>query len=296
MSLLREPLLHFLVAGILLFGAYTLFNTDQSVGDDQAIVVDRRGLLTFLQYRANAFDSEIFGTALDAMSDTELNEVIDSYIEEEILYREAVQLGLAESDNIIRQRMVQKMSFLLSDIAATGLSADSGSLESYFADNIDAYAIQPWATFTHVFFDADKRGAEGALAAAEEARRDLNARGALFNDAPGVGDSFPFLQNYVERTLEYVAGHFGYEFVAHIESMSPSLNEWQGPFPSVYGQHVILLTERAERALPVLQDVQSTVERDFADALAAEALNEITRGIRSRYQVRIESIRSENVP
>lgn len=293
---LREPLLHFVVAGIVLFAAYTLVQDRDPAADSQTIVVDRRALLTYLQYRANAFDPETFGAALDGMSDAELEEIIDSFVEEEILYREALELRLESSDNIIRQRMIQKMTFLLSDISATDSSPDAQALQNYFEDNIDAYAIQPWATFTHVFFDAERRGADGALAAALDAKQTLNERNAQFNDAPAIGDRFPFLRNYVERTLEYVAGHFGYEFAALIEAADPSATSWQGPFESVYGQHVALLTHRAARSYPELDAVRSVVERDLATERSAEALDAMTRSIRDRYTIRVDDIRSDSAP
>jgi hypothetical protein len=288
----REPLVHFSLAGLILFAAYAVFEGDDQAADADTIIVDRRALLTFLQYRANAFDPETFGAALDAMTEQELNEVIDAYIEEEILYREALALRLDTSDNIIRQRMVQKMSFLLSDIAAIEDADDPEALESYFRDNIEAYAIQPWATFTHIFFDNEKRGTEGARTAAEAAKPEINASGRRFNDAPGFGDRFPYLRNYVERTLEFVASHFGYAFVAQIESVEPSADEWQGPFESVYGQHLILMTERAKGAYPDLDDVRGTVERDLAAELSAQALAGITSRVRDRYNVQVEVIQT----
>jgi PPIC-type PPIASE domain len=289
----REPLLHFVLAGAILFGAYAWFRGGEPAANDRTIVVDRRALLTFLQYRANAFAPETFGAALDGMTDAELGELVDAYIDEEVLYREARALGLEESDNIIRQRMVQKMSFLMADVASTGLPANEASLEAWFEDNIDAYAIQPWVTFTHIFFDTGKRGEAGARAAAEATRRDLNARKAGFNDAAGLGDGYPFLRNYVERTLEYVASHFGYEFVAEIEGLEPS-EEWQGPFRSAYGEHIVLLTEKMARTLPSLDDVRDTVERDFATELSNDALKRMTRAIRDSYEIRIDELRAGN--
>ncbi len=292
MSLLRDPLLHFVVAGTILFGAFAAFRGDEPTDLAETILVDRRALLTFLQYRANAFDPEVFGAALNDMTDGELQEVIDAYVEEEILYREAQQLGLEASDNIIRQRMVQKMSFLMTDIAAADLSTDPDALEAYFSENLEAYAIQPWTTFTHIFFDMERRGAEGAHAAAEDAKHELNTARVQFNDAPGLGDNFPFLRNYVERTFEYVAGHFGYEFVTEIEAIGALENEWQGPFESVYGQHIVLMIDKAERAYPDLDDVRNAVGRDLASELSNEALEQMTRDIRDRYDIQIGEIRS----
>jgi len=294
---LREPLVHFLVAGAILFAAFAAFRGDQTVAADQTtIVVDRRNLLTFLQYRANAFEPETFGAALDAMSDTELQEVIDAYVDEEVLFREARGLGLEESDNIIRQRMVQKMNFLLSDVAAAGQTTDEAGLEAWFEANREAYAIQPWATFTHVFFDVTRHGEEGARQAAEAALQQLNAEGAGFNDANDIGDRFPFLRNYVERTFEYIASHFGYEFAASLETLDPSADAWQGPFRSVYGEHVVLLTRREQRAYPALAEVRAAVERDYASERANAALTEMLGTIRERYRVEIDAIREHPAP
>lgn len=294
---LREPIVHFVVAGLLLFGAYALFGPDtDSAADSTTIVVDRRSLLTFLQYRANAFEPEVFGAALDGMTEAELDEVIDAYIEEEVLYREARALGLEESDNIIRQRMVQKMNFLMTDLAATTGAVDEATLERYFDEHREAYAIQPWATFTHVFFDSAERGEDGARLAAEETLRELNDKHAGFNDAPAYGDRFPFLTNYVERTFEYIASHFGYAFAAELERLEPSDTEWRGPIHSAYGEHLVLLTARVERTYPELDEVRGEVERDYASEQAARALAEMTDTIRERYRIEIRAIRSADAP
>jgi PPIC-type PPIASE domain len=292
----HEPLLHFLLAGVILFSAFALFRGDNAENDARTIVVDRRALLTFLQYRANAFDPDTFGTALEGMTDDELDDVINAYVDEEILYREAKELGLEESDNNIRQRMVQKMDFLLADMATESTSISDADLEAYFRENIELYAVAPWATFTHVFFDAQKRGEEGAREAAEAAKQELNRRGAGFNDTAGLGDNFPYLRNYVERTFEYIASHFGYDFVASLQALDPSDNEWQGPFHSVFGWHVILLTERADRAYPRLDDVRGRVERDLAAERSDEAVKKMTRAMRDRYKIRIEDVREEPGP
>lgn len=292
-QILREPLTHFIVAGAVLFGAYTITQDDTAeAADENTIVVNRSNLLTFLQYRANAFEPDTFGAALDAMSDAELQTLIDAFVDEEVLYREARAFGLEESDNIIRQRMVQKISFVMQDLAAAGMSASTDELQAYFEEHIEAYAIQPWATFTHVFFDTTRHGAEGARTAAIEAQQQLNESGALFNDATGVGDNFPFLRNYVERTFEYVASHFGYEFANSLQAIDASETLWQGPFRSAYGEHIVLMTERVERRYPELDEVRSDVEFDFSNQQTTDALAEMTDAIRDTYRIEIGEIRS----
>ena len=291
---LREPLVHFIVAGAVLFGAFAAFRGDvDPAADEMTIVVDRRSLLTFLQYRANAFEGDVFGAALDEMTDAEIQEVIDAYVGEEILYREAKQYGFESSDNIIRQRMVQKISFLLTDVAAAGQTVDRAALEEYFRANIEAYAVAPWVTFAHVFFDAGRRGGtEGALRAAGEAQLALNRDAVQFNDGPAFGDRFPLDRNYVERTLEFVASNFGDEFAASLEALEPSDTLWQGPIGSAYGAHLVMLTRSVDRAYPALDEVLSDVERDYRNERTSETMAGMTRAIRDRYRIEIGEIRS----
>ena len=292
--LLHEPLIHFVVAGAILYGAYATVVEDAGTPESEAtIIVDRRALLTFLQYRANAFEPDTFGAVLDTMSDEELQELIDAYIDEEVLFREAQSLGLNSNDYIIRQRMVQKMSFLMSDIADRGAVGSDDELAAWFASNIEAYAIQPWTTFTHVFFDADRRGAAGAIEAAQAALTELNESETGFNDAPGYGDRFPFLRNYVERTYEYVASHFGYDFAEQLSALDESSAEWQGPLESSLGQHVVLITTQTPRAYPDLEAVRADVERDFNAERTRSALGEMTQAVRDRYQIEIRDVRAD---
>jgi hypothetical protein len=273
--------------------AFALFgDASRSDDDSRTIDVERRDLLGFLQFRANAFEPETFGTALDSMTDAELDELVNAYVDEEILYREALGLGLEKSDNIIRQRMVQKMNFLLADTAATEAVPDEAALEAYFEANIDAYAIAPSLTFTHVFFDSTRHGDEGARAAAEAAKHELNTAGAGFNDAPGYGDRFPYLRNYVERTTDFVASHFGTAFADRIARLEPSASEWQGPLPSVFGQHLVLLTERTERRVPTLDDVRDAVERDYTEAQSRAVLERWIASIRDLYHVEVGELRT----
>ena len=286
MSLSREPLIHFVLAGCLLFAAFALFGPEDTSSDSETIVVDRRALLTYLQYQANAFEPDAFDAALDAMSEQQIDEIVDAYVQEEILFREAAVLGLDQSDNVIRQRMVQKMNFLLADMTATSELPDRDALAAYFADNIESYAIQPWVTFTHVFFDAGQRGADAALAAATEAVANLNADAAAFGDAPGHGDSFPYLRNYVERTVEYVASHFGYGFAETLLSLEPSTT-WQGPIESAFGYHVVLVTQSEPRSYPSLDQVADEVARDLAGEISDRTLADIIRRIGERYRVEI---------
>jgi hypothetical protein len=103
--LLREPLVHFLVAGAALFAVHALVRGPAPAGDG-TIVVDRRALLAYMQTKSNVYDDAAVGGALDALSEKDLAELIDQYVAEEALYREAKALGLDRGDGVIRQRVL----------------------------------------------------------------------------------------------------------------------------------------------------------------------------------------------
>jgi PPIC-type PPIASE domain len=292
-ELLREPLVHFLGAGAILFGAFWLVRGPQPApASESTIVVDRRALLTFMQYRANAFDAATFAAALDSMSPQDLARLVDDYVQEEALYREAKALGLDGSDYVIRQRMIQKIKFLLGDAAAPDTKIDAAELDAYFAAHKQGYAIAPAVTFTHVFFDSERRGADHARDDAERAVQALNASHAQFNDAPGHGDRFPFLQNYVDRTFDYVASQFGQEFAATLAMLTPG-ERWQGPLRSAYGEHAVLLTRRSELRYPALEEIRERVEADYLRQREAAELEKLTRGVQDRYRVEVLNVRAE---
>jgi hypothetical protein len=291
--LLREPLVHFVALGGALFLAYVLFKGgDAGPADASTIIVDRRSLLAFMQYRANAFEPDVFAAALDGMSAAERDALVAAYVDDEILFREAAALGLGDSDYVIRQRMIQKADFLLGDVAAASIDIDDAALHAYFEQNKEAYAIAPSVTFTHVFFDADRRGTGGAHEAAAEAAHALTKASARFEDATGKGDRFPFLTNYVERTPDYVASHFGSEFAAALVALSPSKTTWQGPIRSAYGEHIVLLTERTAASYPDFETVRGAVERDYLDAQSRAERARMLDGLRSRYRVAVEDLSS----
>ena len=98
-ALLRQPLLHFLLAGAAIFIFNSLSNpdtADSAAEDPRRIVVDQATLLDFMQYRAQAFEPEYFAAQLAALPEAELDTLVGDYVREEALYREALAMGMAD--------------------------------------------------------------------------------------------------------------------------------------------------------------------------------------------------------
>jgi len=280
--LARDPLLHFLVAGGLLFAIFRALHGPETTAtaDDRTIPVDRPALLRFMQYRAMAFQPEYFDAQFTAMSSQEKSRLIDEYVREEALVREATSMGLADGDYVIRRRMAQKMYYLMDDTATQSFAPGEAALQEYFLAHQDRYRVAPTMTFTHVFVDNEMKRQDGAEAVAQRLKRELESRKAGFDDAPAYGDRFPYLKNCVKRTPDFIESQFGADFTSALAGLEPS-SHWQGPIKSSYGYHLILLTQRDAAYLPKLADIAGEVKGDLLrDTIAAfreTAINDLTR-------------------
>jgi hypothetical protein len=287
MSLLRvlrrEPLVHFLLGAVALFVLHAFWQGFDGGSNERRIVVDRPALLRYLQYRAQTFEPDTFEARLDALTVTERQQLIDEYVREEALYREALALGLEREDNVLRLRLVQKMAFLLEPPPAAEPS--EAELQAYYAAHSREYEAAPSWTFTHVFLDAATRGDAGARQTALTLLKQLNAARAQFNDAPLHGDRFAYLQNYVERTPDFIEAHFGADFQAALATLPAGDARWQGPLRSSLGWHLVLVTAYGAGGMPAFSDVRAQVLDAHQRERAMAARQQAERELVGRYQV-----------
>jgi hypothetical protein len=233
---LKEPLVHFLAAGLGLFVLFGVINRGEQDSDPNVVVVDHDALLTFVQYRIKAFNPELAEKKLAALSDEELERLIDDYVREEVLHREALAIGLDEDDYVIRRRLVQKLEFITEGLTEASIDVGESTLRRYFDANKSDYYVEPFVTFTHVFFQTEDRPLEKSVALAEKKLAELNRAGTLFSDAPKHGDRFLYHVNYVERTPDYIASHFGLPMAKALFELEPNDLVWRGPYISPYGR------------------------------------------------------------
>jgi hypothetical protein len=286
--ILKQPLLHFIVLGALLFVLYS-FNGEQEaevVADvpDNAIVVDRPVLLDYLQFQAQAFEPELFEARLAAMSEEEIGNLVAAYVREEALYREALKLDMDKGDYIIRQRLVQKVEFLLENLVAESINPPDAELQAWYDARGAGYEVDAVYTFTHIFFD----GAQGMDQA--KARADTllaNSMDIGFEQAAQHGDRYPFLQNYVERTRDFVGTNFSADFVAQLDMLVPG-EGWQGPFASRYGWHLVMLRARTEPFTPMLADIRERVLDDYRYDALVRSRQDAEQRVISEYDVRLQ--------
>jgi hypothetical protein len=281
-ALLRDPLTHFLIAGAAIFVAASALAPPDA--DERRIVVDRASLLQFIQFRSKAFEPDAAAATLGSLNAEQRAALIDDYVREEVLYREAKALGLAESDYVIRQRIVQKFEFA-ADAAIADDAPAAAEIEAFYAAHQKDYEVDTAATFTHVFFDAESRGFEGARAAAAEMARSLNAKNAPFEAAIGKGDRFPFHVNYVRRSYREAVAQFGDAAAQAIFDRGAPRGVWRGPISSAYGAHAIFVRAVEPARTPPLAEIRDRVIDDLVASRRAAAREAIIAGAIGRYVV-----------
>jgi peptidyl-prolyl cis-trans isomerase C len=284
LRLFKEPLIQFLVLGACIYGAYAVFGASDNDAGEYVIVVDEmrvQGFITAWQGRMNR-----------APTQQELDGMIDQYIKEEILYREASAMGLGENDPITRRRLAQKLEFLTKDIARLKEPTE-GELEQYFADNIELYREPDLITFTQVFFDPDKRDAT-TLTDAEAALVVLRERGEPDGDVKDLGDRFMLQSYYPQKSELDIRRRFGVGFSGPV--MQLEAGQWHGPVLSGYGVHLVYVYALQPSPEPVFADVQERVFEDWQTEQQEQFNADYFEGLTSRYDIVVNAATTETLP
>ena len=276
MKFLREPLLHFLLIGALIYLAYGLF-AEPVLEDDGKTIVVSAGEVAWMgaawQKRYNRPPTA-----------AERDGLIQQYIRETVLYREALAMGLEKDDVVIRRRLGQKLEFLAQDLASM-VTPTEDDLQAYFDEHQERYQEPDRFTLTQVFIDPDKRG-DATLPDAERIKAKLVAEGGAIKDAGALGDGFMLRNYYPEVSRLDIQKLFGSGFAEAVVELTPE--QWHGPVLSGYGVHLVYVHDRIEAPPPLFANVRERVLQDWQDD-RRETLNEqFYAGLRNQYTIVIE--------
>lgn len=275
----REPLVHFLLAGLVLFAAVWWWGPRE---ESRTIRISRDDVLLYMQGRAQVFDEAGFAAALDAMSEKERRALVHDVALQEALFRKGEALGLADADLLIRQRIVQQMRLLLMEDAAMDVGVSEHELQQYYREHRSEYEVPRQVTFTHVYFAAEN-DVEGTRAAALAKLARLRHGNVSFDQAGQHGERFLYHLNYIDVGAGLVASQFGDEFTRQIFALEPGL--WQGPFRSKYGWHNVLVRDREEARQPSLHEVETRVREDALSAKRTRLVNTALEEILAQYTI-----------
>lgn len=271
--ILREPLTHFLLLGMLIFAAHAWRGKDGSGAAPKDRIEVTAGTIAWL---GEGFAKQ-WHRAPDEM---ELRGLVDAHIREEALYREALALGLDRNDTIVRRRMAQKMEFLSQDIAAA-VVPDEPALRKFFTENPARYAQAARVSFRQVYFSKDRRGDK--LTVDAQAALEALVKGA---DEEAMGDPSLLPHEFENADANEITASFGDKFAAEMTDMPEG--EWRGPVASSYGLHLILVSGRAEPQAVAYEAVRDAVLRDFSEQRRQQANLDFIGRVKQRYQITVD--------
>jgi len=226
--LLKEPLLHFLVLGALIFAVYSWLNRSLPGNKSAAgtVRITSNEIAWLKETWSRQWQRE--------PTRDELRGLVTDFLKEELLAREARALGLDQNDTIVRRRLAQKLEFLVQDTSSLAEPTEE-DLRRFYKANLGRFQIDARISFTHVFFSREKRAA--AATEAKAALSDLS-RGANPAD---LGDRLLVDSEIVDADMQLVAGQFGREFANAVFVLKPG--DWSGPIESGYGLHLVRVSE-----------------------------------------------------
>jgi hypothetical protein len=277
--LLKDPLVHFLLIGAALFAVSAWRGATITAGRERIVVT-----------AAEVADIRAAAAALRGRepTDAELAELIEPAVRDEVLYREALALGLDENDDEVRRRLIEKMTYLTNDLADPEASSPE-ELRAFYDASPELFTIPELVSFDQVFFSPGARGAtlEADAAAGLAALRSGRA-------PADVGDRTPLRESYDEAPREQVAVLFGDELAEALFTSAPGA--WSGPYRSDFGLHLVRLRARSERRLPPYEEIAARVAEEFAASRRREANERAYASMRARYDIVIEPSAPEAAP
>jgi parvulin-like peptidyl-prolyl isomerase len=266
-ALLKEPVLHFLLIGLLLFAAYGWLAPADKSGA-RIVVTQPMVEAMALEYRTRWSRPP---------TEQELAALLDAYVRDEIFYREGVAQGLDRDDPVIKRRVRQKLEVIAEEQLARDAASDA-DLAAYLEKNAARFSRPGTVSFEQIYFAATTPAAQVEAARAAAMRGGDPARLGQPTMLPSAAQNAP---------LDLAARDFGREFVAEIEKLP--LDTWAGPVPSAFGQHLVRVTARTPALTPPLAELRAAVAREWENERRMASLAENYKALRGRYEVVIEA-------
>jgi hypothetical protein len=276
--MVREPLLHFLLAGALVFVAFGFIG-----GPDR-----ETREITVTRQQVEQLAATFARTWQRPATEQDMKALIDDYVKEEIYVREALRLGLDQDDTVIRRRLRQKMEFM-EQAEAAALTPAPGELEAYFENNKATFEREPKLALQQVYIDPRRHG-DAAEAEALDVLRQLRANAG----PPELGDATMLPPALELSPPSTIAAIFGPAFAEKVVTLTPG--EWSGPVKSEFGLHIVRITERENGSLPALEDIREAVTSKWREAKQAEVTQRRFDDLLKSYDVRIDGSKGNGAP
>lgn len=247
-KLIREPILHFMVLGALVFAAYGALKSPSS-GSQDVIAIPR--------VKVEQLAAQFTLAWKRPPSPEQLKAMIDESVKEEVLVRQAIRLGLDKDDPVIRRRLRMKLEFL-QNAEIDVLVPDDAELERFLKANVEKFTVEPQVSFQQIYFNPARRGGtiDGDM---------ISALKVLRHDAAADPDQFgdPTMLPYQpqETGRDSIGRIFGDSFFDALAPLAP--NTWSDPIRSDVGMHLVRVLDRTAGRVPDVSEVRDLLIREW---------------------------------
>jgi len=280
---LKEPLLHFLLLGGAVFALFQL------VGGDVSSNLEKTDEIVVTAGRINSLSQNFRKVWQRPPTAQEMEGLLQEHIREEVLYREALAMGLDRDDTIVRRRLRQKMEFLSEDLA--GLDAPTEKkLQAFLTDHLERFRRESRFSFRQVYLNANKRGhsveADAPALLAKLREQD--------GDAAAMGDPLMIAYRFENETEGEISRALGSQFLQAL--LDTPIGRWQGPLTSGYGLHLVYISKRINGKIPDLAEVREAVQREWTAAKRKQSNEAFYEALRKRYTITVASPKGMTAP
>ncbi len=280
-KLIREPLLHFLLIGALLFVVFDYLNDEQ----------EQLKVINATQADIENLTNNFLNTWQRPPTEQELNQLIEEKVRDDITYQEALALGLQNEDLYIKRRLRMKLESLYIDLSAKNKPTQS-ELESYLKRHAEDFAIDSQLAFSQIYF-SPKLTPETLETKVLAIKEQLNQHGSNLNIAQ-LGEATLLASHYSMMSIKNIHNQFGKAFVDSITALEEG--KWAGPIRSQYGYHLVNVELRIPHYVPALSEVKLTAERGVISERRQQLLDSHYQRVREQCTVRIAHNINEATP
>ncbi|WP_375324460.1 peptidyl-prolyl cis-trans isomerase [Flagellimonas sp. GZD32] len=272
---LKEPLLHFLLIGFLIFGYHSIVNED--IEPENTIIIDDAEYDYLLGLWKKQWQRE--------PNNDDIKAFLDQYLRQEVFYKEALTMNLDHNDIIVKRRLSQKMEAVSNDLNAMIKAPTEEGLLLFYEENKDLFKLPPTYTFQQVLFLEDETNLE----------ENLQIHKSILTQKKEIPSErkrkLSLANSWEQVTALELNKTFGRDFVLSLDSLT--MNHWVGPIASGYGQHLVYISDKETSKVADFNEIRPYVEKEYEYQTELETQEQVYRNLLDKYQVEITS---GNVP
>lgn len=273
-QLFKEPLVHFLLLGTLLFLLYSFLNKEGESAEDYTIHLGQSDI----QRLTKAYEKN-WSILPDSAT---LQSLIQEEINTEILYREALRMNLDHNDEIIRRRLKQKYEFLVKDLVSLE-KPSAQALQTFHQEHPELYQQDKTLSFSQIYFSPDKRKTPKVDAHSfyEQVKGQPEP-----NTMRQLGDNFHLPTYFAQKDPDAIRQAFGKQFADAL--FKANEKGWLPPIPSGYGFHVVWIHQISTASLIPYERIEEKVFLDWQQQQQAIYNERLQKNLLEKYEVVVE--------